>query len=152
MTSTHSAASHRVACWTTNVHPALLQACTNCSLPSTSPTFLWLGRPGHILPAVCRSDTRLDVFTAWAWATVISHPHLTTHVGRPCVTVLEKVAHQFGKCFRGGWEFALFPFAWSQKIWNMLRLCWHIKWHWLDHAHETNQRKPFYIFNKRLAN
>lgn len=79
-------------------------------------------------------------------------PPPTPHAGRPCVTVLEKEAHQLGKSFRGGWKFALFPFAWSHKIWNMLRLCWHFKSHWLDHAHESNERKPFYIFNKRVTN
>lgn len=97
MTSAHSTASHRVACWTTNVHPTLLQASTNWSLPSPSPTLHWLGCPGHSLPTMQWNDTRLDVFAAWVWATIISHPHLMPHAGHPWVTVLEKVAHQLEK-------------------------------------------------------
>lgn len=123
MTSAHSTASHRVACWTTNVHPTLLQASTNWSLPSTSPTLHWLGCPGHSLPTMQWNDTRLDVFAAWVWATVISHPHLMSHAGHPCVTVLEKVAHQLDKkkkSIRGWWKFAIFPFVSSCIIRHML--------------------------------
>lgn len=153
MTSAHSTASHRVACWTTNVHPTLLQASTNWSLPSTSPTLHWLGCPGHSLPTMQWNDTRLDVFAAWVWATVISHPHLMSHAGHPCVTVLEKVAHQLDKKKKKALEddgnlpyFLLSHLALSDICW--WQLWWQIKCSWLSLV----VLKPFYIFNNRQTN
>lgn len=162
MTSAHIAASHRVACWTTNVHHALLKAFTNWSLPSTSSTLPWLGCPGHSLPIVQRNDTRLDVFAA----TVISHPHLMPHAGRPCVTVLEKVVNQLDKkkSFRGWWKFAIFPFASSRIIRNMLVTIMVKNQMFLARGGVDNASglwmkvklsvalKPFYIFNNKQTN
>jgi len=61
MTSAHSAASHRVACWTTNVHHALLQASTNCLCHPPHPPYPgWAARVTHSPP--CNGTTQAWIY------------------------------------------------------------------------------------------